>query len=387
MSTFNSEAGVNKAPIIILVPSREIDTVRPLLGISLTERAAVIVARYFGAEKAYAPHLERSYLFRGIELLAEFPRIDRPVVIVDPLLVFDGRFVRNLTVNFDAPAVACDPTTLEPIGLARLLPEHLPDDFAEAPWFHIREFLLRRQDARIAVIAARYFVVRHASDLGGAENYLLRSLVHKGDDIVERNLTRPVSRIITAWTANYRVDPRLWTLLVMFVGIAAACMLFLTGATESVTLALLLCVAAVLSSVDGETARLTFQTSRGGGVLNYYASRIVVWSYFLALTLLLRDAPPVQWCGLIFSVVYPLLVVRYDRYRHGAAARPPRSPLRRLEQALRRHFSIHAVALSALLLAALGILKYAALITLPLAAVGALVVLGEALFGRMERRK
>ncbi len=377
---------MDNAPILLLIPSRDIDSRLPLLGASLTERAAFTLARYYGASRVHAPHLERSYTFRGIELTPEFPVIDRPVVVADPLLVFDGRLVRNLTVNFTAPAVACDPVTLDPIGLALLLPEHLPADFAEAPWFHIREFLLRRQDARIAVIAARYFMVRHAADIGGAENYLLRSLVHKGDDIVERNLTRPASRFITAWTANYRVDPRLWTLLVMFVGVAASALLLATGATESLTLAALLGVAAIFSSVDGETARLTFQTSRGGGVLNYYSSRIVVWSYFLALTLLLRDIPAIQLCGLFFSVVYPLLVVRYDRHRH-RANRPPRAFPRRLEQALRRHFSIHTVALAAIVLSALGILRYAALVALPLVAAGAALVLAEARFGRMERRK
>lgn len=376
---------MESAPIILLIPSREIDTRLPLLGVTFTERAAVTLARYYGVSSVHAPHIEHGYTFRGVELVPEFPVIDRPVVVADPLLVFDGRLVRNLTVNFAAPAVACDPVTLDPIGLARLLPEHLPADFAEAPWFHIREFLLRRQEARIAVIAARYFVVRHAADIGGAENYLLRSLVHKGDDIVERNLTRPVSRIITLWTANYRVDPRLWTLLVMFVGVAASALLLATGAIESVTLAVLLGVTAILSSVDGETARLTFQTSRGGGVLNYYSSRIVVWSYFLALTLLLRDVPAVQACGIVFSLSYPLLVVRYDRYRHPAER--PRAALRRLEQALRRHFSIHTVAFAAIVCALFGVLRYAALIALPLIAAGSLLVMAEALSGRMERRK
>ena|GEM_PF-1394841 len=377
---------MDSAPILLLIPSRDMDPRLPLLGVTLTERAAFTLARYYGVSRVHAPHIDRAYTFRGIELTPEFPVIDRPVVATDPLLVFDGRLIRNLTVNFTAPAVACDPVTLDPIGLALLLPEHLPADFAEAPWFHIREFLLRRQDARVAVIAARYFMVRHAADIGGAENYLLRSLVHKGDDIVERNITRPVSRFITAWTANYRVDPRLWTLLVMFVGISASALLVATGATESVTLAALLGVAAVLSSVDGETARLTFQTSRGGGVLNYYSSRIVVWAYFLALTLLTGGIPAIQLCGLVFSALYPLLVVRYDRYRH-RSDRPPRAFLRRLEQALRRHFSIHTVAFAAIVLSAFGILRYAALIALPLAAAGSLLVLGESLFGRMERRR
>ncbi len=377
---------MERTPILLLVPSRAIDTRQPLLGATLTERAAVTLARYYGVRTVYAPHLEGRYTFRGIELIPEFPVVDRPLVIADPLLVFDGRLVRNLTVNFEPPAVACDPETLEPIGLARLLPEHLPEDLAEAPWFHIREFLTRRQDARIAVIGARYFIIRHAADIGGAENYLLRSLIHKGDDVVERNLTRPISRLITAWTANLGIDPRVWTLLVMLTGVAASALLLATGATESVTLAALLGVAAVLSSVDGETARLSFRTSRGGGVLNYYASRLVVWAFFLALTLLHRDTPALLVSGLLFAAVYPLLVVRYDRHRH-RSDRPPRAFPRRLEQALRRHFSLHTVALATIALAALDVLRYASMLALPLAAAGSLLVLVEALSGRVERRK
>ncbi|HSA33550.1 MAG TPA: CDP-alcohol phosphatidyltransferase family protein [bacterium] len=372
-------------PVIVIIPSRPLDTQRPVLGASFTERAAVTIARYYGVATVYAPHLPSSSRFRGIAIESALPTVTDTVILADPLLLFDGPFLRNLTVNFDPPVVACDPSTLEPIGFARLRAADLSDDFFDDPWPRLREFTDRRQDTRVAVIAARYFAVRAVADLAAAEQYLLRSLVHKGDDIVERNLTRPISRFLTSWTANYRVSPDLWTLLAMLLGITAALFPLLTGSLEGIISPLLLCAAAVISAVDGETARLTFRTSRQGGILNYYSSRIVVWAYFLTVTLLSRDIPWAYFPGIAFSLLYPLLVIRYDRYRHRAET--PGGPVRRIERAIRRHFSIHTVALMAILCAIAGILPVAARAALPLAAAGAMLVLYEAIAGKLERRK
>lgn len=372
-------------PAIILVPSRPLDTLRPILGASFTERAAVTIARYYGVTTVHVPHLAAPCSFRGILLDTSRPAVTDTVILADPLLLFDAPFLRNLTVNFEPPVVACDPTTLEPIGFARLRVEDLSDDFFDDPWPRLREFVDRRQDARVAIIAARYFAVRAVADIAAAEQYLLRSLVHKGDDIVERNLTRPISRLLTAWTANYRVSPNLWTLLAMLLGVAAALLPLITGSLESVVHPIVLCAAAIVSAVDGETARLTFRTSRQGGILNYYSTRVAVWSYFLAITLLSRDTPWAYFPGLLFAIIYPLLVLRYDRYRHRAET--PGGPVRRIERAIRRHFSIHTVALTALLCSLAGILPQVARAALPLIAAGAILVLYEAIAGKLERRK
>ena len=372
-------------PVIVLVPSRPLDTLRPILGASFTERAAITIARYYGVATVHAPHLPSPSRFRGIAIESSLPAVTDTLILADPLLLFDGPFLRNLTVNFDPPVVACDPSTLEPIGFARLRAVDLGDDFFDDPWARLREFADRRQDTRVAVIAARYFAVRAVADIAAAEQYLLRSLIHKGDDIVERNLTRPISRYLTSWTANYRVSPDLWTLLAMFLGLASAFLLLFSGSLESTIPPLLLCAAAIVSAVDGETARLTFRTSRLGGILNYYSSRVVVWVFFLALTVLSRDIPWSYVPGIVFTILYPLLVVRYDRYRHRTEA--PGGPTRRIERAVRRHFSIHTVALTALLCAIAGLLPLAVRAALPLAAAGAILVLYEAIAGKLERRK
>ncbi|HNT27779.1 MAG TPA: CDP-alcohol phosphatidyltransferase family protein, partial [bacterium] len=331
------------------------------------------------------PHLPSPSRFRGIAIEPSLPAVTDTLILADPLLLFDGPFLRNLTVNFDPPVVACDPATLEPIGFARLRAADLSDDFFDDPWPRLREFVDRRQDTRVAVIAARYFAVRAVADLAAAEQYLLRSLVHKGDDIVERNLTRPISRFLTSWTANYRVSPNLWTLLAMLLGITAALLPLLNGSLEGIVPPFLLCAAAIVSAVDGETARLTFRTSRQGGILNYYSSRLVVWAYFLTITLLSRDIPWAYFPGIVFSFLYPLLVIRYDRYRHRAEA--PGGPVRRIERSIRRHFSIHTVALIVLFCAIAGVLPLAARAALPLAATGAMLAMYEAIAGKLERRK
>ncbi len=374
------------SPLILVAPSRDIETQSQVLGLSLTERAALTVARYYGAEEVFAPHLPAGCGAGGVRIVNAVPAaIERPVVLVDPLLLFDARLLRNLTVNFAPPVVACDPATLEPIGLARLLPEHLSWQSDEPLWAQVRAFLLRRQDARVAVVSAPYFTIRQAADIARAEQFLLRSAVHKGDDIVERTLVRPLSRFVTSWTANLRIDPNVWTFVVAVLGIAATLLLFLPGFAGGGWSALLLAAAAILSAVDGETARLTFRTSRLGGMFNYYTSRGIVWLFFLGLTLSARESLPSLIGGIVFLVVYPMLVVRYDRFRHGKEK--DLSLVRRIERTLRRHFSVHTVTVVALAASGAGLFRETTLAALPLCALGSLVVLAGAFIRRMERRR
>ncbi len=373
-------------PCIVVVPSRDIETTTTVLGLSLTERAALVTARYFGVSEVYAPHLPAPVQVRGVRLHNNLPAtVAQTVVLVDPLLLFDARLVRNLTVNFDPPAVACDPVSLEPIGLARFSPEDLSWQSDEPLWVQVRAFLQRRQNARIAVVSAPYFLIKQPADVAGGEQFLLRSAVHKGDDIVERTLVRPVSRFVTSWTANLRLNPNVWTLAVLLCGLAASLFLVLSEEKAMGLVTALLIAASVLSAVDGETARLTFRTSRIGGLFNYYVSRGIVLLFFAALTVLARESLVSLASGAIFLVVYPALVIRYDRFRHGREQSP--SLLRRIERAFRRHFSIHTVTVAAMLCLLVGVFHEAVFVALPLCAAGALLVLGGAFGRRMELRR
>jgi phosphatidylglycerophosphate synthase len=235
------------------------------------------------------------------------------------------------------------------------------------------------------VIEARYFVIAHAADIAGAENFLLRSLAHTGDDLFERNLTRPLSRLVTAWSASLRIPPDLWSVLVLLCGFLSAAGMLLFSSVESLFFPALIALAALFSAVDGETARLLFRTSPRGGILNYYSSRLALWLYFLAVTILFRDAGFLFFSGVIFLFAYPLLVIRYDRHRHRGKERPA-APWRRIERMARRHFSIHAVAFCTLAAALFGILRITLILALPLMAAGSLLALHEAISTRMERR-
>lgn len=118
-------------------------------------------------------------------------------------------------------------------------------------------------------------VVAAPTDIRVAERRLLRVLVKDTDGFMARHVERPISLAISRLLASTAVTPNQMTLTSVAVGLAGA-PFFLSGLAPWQTAgALLLLAHSILDGCDGELARLKFQASRLGGILDFWGDNVV----------------------------------------------------------------------------------------------------------------
>ena len=129
--------------------------------------------------------------------------------------------------------------------------------------------------ASAAASAEVPFHIAGAADLRAAEKRLLRSLGKKTDGYMERHVERPISWRISRLLASTPITPNQMTLFSAAVGLLAA-PFFLSAAPLWQTIGALLFLAhSILDGCDGELARLKFQESRWGGILDFWGDNVV----------------------------------------------------------------------------------------------------------------
>jgi 1L-myo-inositol 1-phosphate cytidylyltransferase / CDP-L-myo-inositol myo-inositolphosphotransferase len=118
-------------------------------------------------------------------------------------------------------------------------------------------------------------VVAAPADIRVAERRLLRALVKDTDGFMARHVERPISLAISRLLAATTVTPNQITLTSVAIGLAGA-PFFLSALARWQTIgALLLLAHSILDGCDGELARLKFQESRWGGILDFWGDNVV----------------------------------------------------------------------------------------------------------------
>jgi phosphatidylglycerophosphate synthase len=122
-----------------------------------------------------------------------------------------------------------------------------------------------------------------AKDIPAAERRLLRSLVKKSDGFMARHLDRHISLQISRRLAPTRVEPTQVTMLSIAIGLCGA-PFFLSSQWYWQTLgALLFLLHSIIDGCDGELARLKFQESRYGGILDFWGDNVVHIAIFAGM--------------------------------------------------------------------------------------------------------
>jgi phosphatidylglycerophosphate synthase len=121
------------------------------------------------------------------------------------------------------------------------------------------------------------------ADLPRAERHLLRGLVKDSEGFMSRHVERKISLAVSRLLAGTAVTPNAMTLLSVAIGLAAAP--FFVSARPAVQLAgaLLFLLHSILDGCDGELARLRFQESRWGGILDFWGDNVVHVAVFAAM--------------------------------------------------------------------------------------------------------
>jgi phosphatidylglycerophosphate synthase len=118
-------------------------------------------------------------------------------------------------------------------------------------------------------------IVETPADVGAAERRLLKSLVKDTDGFMARHVERPISLQISRRLAGTAITPNQMSLISVAVGMCGG-PFFLSSRPLMQTIGALLFLAhSILDGCDGELARLKFQQSRWGGVLDFWGDNVV----------------------------------------------------------------------------------------------------------------
>lgn len=301
------------------VPGARPDTV--LLGLPLLKRAALA-----GQRAGFGRILVEETAGAGVQsLLAEIPaEILRPadpapdlgsgrLVVLSGSVVPRTRWLRDLRQRaVESRRLALDSRCAAVLDATEL---------GEAV------LLLRRRGAQdpfealsgLSPAAARLpqsedrFEITGAQDLRRAEDWLLSSLVKDTEGFMSRHFERRISLAISRCLASTKVTPNAMTLVSVAVGLAGAALFLRPGAGAPLAGALLVLTHSILDGCDGELARLKFQESRFGGVLDFWGDNVVHCALFGTIAAAWARATGQSWplllgaaavLGTIFSAAF-----------------------------------------------------------------------------------
>jgi 1L-myo-inositol 1-phosphate cytidylyltransferase / CDP-L-myo-inositol myo-inositolphosphotransferase len=118
-------------------------------------------------------------------------------------------------------------------------------------------------------------IVETPADVEAAERRLLKSVVKGTDGFMARHVERPISLQISRRLAGTAITPNQMSLISVAVGMCGG-PFFLSSRPLMQTIGALLFLAhSILDGCDGELARLKFQQSRWGGVLDFWGDNVV----------------------------------------------------------------------------------------------------------------
>src|SRR5262249_48208904 len=164
----------------------------------------------------------------------------------------------------------------------------------------VQERLTRHFGAPAAIpVAIDPLVVSTPADVDDAEWRLLRGLVKDTDGFMARKVERPISLRIARRLASTGITPNQVTLLSVSIGLCGA-FFFLSAHWLCQTIGAVLFLAhSILDGCDGELARLRFQESRFGGIVDYWGDNVVHIAVFACIA--------IGW-SLSIGVSWPLLL-------------------------------------------------------------------------------
>jgi phosphatidylglycerophosphate synthase len=142
--------------------------------------------------------------------------------------------------------------------------------------------------------------VASAADLPRAETFLLKGLIKDTEGFMSRYFDRAISLSVSRRLAGTRITPNQMTLIAVAIGVAGAPFFLSQRPSVQVVGGLLFLLHSILDGCDGELARLKFQESRSGGVLDFWGDNVVHMAVFAAMAIGLSRATGQDWplaCG------------------------------------------------------------------------------------------
>ena len=175
----------------------------------------------------------------------------------------------------------------------------VPPGATTLAWNHVvgvRELTaLRRGDS-----SATGVPLLRASDRPRAERLLLRGLIKDTEGVMSRYFDRKISLAISRRVANTRITPDQMTIFATAIGLAAAPFFLSDRPSVQWIGGALFLLHSIVDGCDGELARLKFQESRRGGLLDFFGDNLVHVFVFAGMGLGLArtvGSPWPIWCA------------------------------------------------------------------------------------------
>lgn len=302
MQPRDSGPAIPAAPNLILLPSvasldasdAEIRDGDPsVLGLTLTRRT-VMAARRAGYGRIF--FLARGHgAPSGTTGIADWSRLADALLpsqasslVIAPATILSetGWLERLAATRIEPAAMAAIPdriivlaATAVPDALAALHAEGGASDLAA-----VQERLTRRLGSASTVpVEIDPMVVATVQDIPVAERRLLRGLVKDTDGFMARHFDRRISLPISRRLASTSVTPSQVTLLSIAIGLCGAPFFLSAHWSWQTVGALLLLLHSIVDGCDGELARLKFQESRYGGLLDFWGDNVVQAAIFACI--------------------------------------------------------------------------------------------------------
>jgi phosphatidylglycerophosphate synthase len=256
-----------------------------VLGLSLIQRAALAARRadyaqvfLLAAQGVTAPGMAAVADWRGLAATLS-PSNGAPLIIAPAAILAETEWLERLASTRIKPAKwAAIPNRIVMLapGLAPDAADALDRDGGARNPADV-EGRLARLFGPPAPISADIdpMVVKTSEDARVAERRLLCALVKDTDGFMARHVERPISLQISRRLAGTAITPNQMSLISIAVGICGG-PFFLSARPLLQTIGALLFLAhSILDGCDGELARLKFQQSRWGGVLDFWGDNVV----------------------------------------------------------------------------------------------------------------
>jgi phosphatidylglycerophosphate synthase len=129
------------------------------------------------------------------------------------------------------------------------------------------------------------FTLGGPADVPAAEAWLLRSLVKPSEGFMSRHVERRISLAVTHRLAGTRVTPNAMTVVSVAIGLVGAPFFLASASGLQVIGAMLFLAHSILDGCDGELARLKFQETRAGAVLDFWGDNLVHVAVFACMAI------------------------------------------------------------------------------------------------------
>lgn len=278
-------------PVLVILPSVSVDAAEApinsetrILGLSLAERT-VLAARRAGYAQVFFLKRDRpaepgAKTIPGWAMLAEFLGSQPTALVIAPATILSETdwLKRLAALPIDPATWSSLPNRIAALGVS-MMPAALEALDADGGAYDIMavQQRLAQSFGAAAAIPEKIgpMVVTTPMDIPVAERRLLQGLVKDSDGFIVRHLDRPVSLQISRRLASTAVTPTQITMLSIAIGLCGA-PFFLSAHWAWQTLgALLFLLHSIVDGCDGELARLKFQESKFGGLLDFWGDNIV----------------------------------------------------------------------------------------------------------------